>query len=71
MCGIYNRETLCDVEYPFINNGLTIRKQVRLFLLDAIEEQDEPVHQANEVNSAEYLLGEMNFDFTWNEAILT
>ena len=46
---------LGDVEYPIIKNGLTIRKQVRLFLLEAIEEQDEPVPQVNEVNSAEYL----------------
>src|SRR5690606_4410391 len=52
---------LGDVEYPIEKKGLTIRKQVRLFLLEAIEEQDEPVHQTNEVESAQY--------FAWEDAL--
>lgn len=52
---------LGEIEYPIEKKGLTIRKQVRLFLLEAIEEQDEPVHQANEVESAQY--------FAWEDAL--
>ncbi|MCU6793385.1 MULTISPECIES: NUDIX hydrolase [Paenibacillus] len=52
---------LGDVEYPIKRKELTVRKQVRLFLLEAIDEQAEPIHQANEVESAQY--------FAWEDAI--
>ncbi|RTE09576.1 NUDIX hydrolase [Paenibacillus whitsoniae] len=52
---------LGGIEYPIEKKGLTIRKQVRLFLLEAIEEHEEPVHQANEVENAQY--------FAWEDAL--
>jgi deoxyribose-phosphate aldolase len=35
---------LGDVEYPIKRKELTVRKQVHLFLLEAIDEQAEPIH---------------------------
>lgn len=52
---------LGDVEYPINCKGLTIRKLVRFFVLEAIDEQAEPVHQADEVESAQY--------FAWEDAL--
>lgn len=52
---------LGDVEYPINRKGLTIRKLVRFFVLEAIDEQAEPVHQADEVESAQY--------FAWEDAL--
>ncbi|WP_274648761.1 NUDIX hydrolase [Paenibacillus humicola] len=52
---------LGDVEYPIERKGLTIRKQVRLFVLEAMDEQAEPVHQSDEVESAQY--------FAWEDAL--
>ncbi|MCY9656534.1 NUDIX domain-containing protein [Paenibacillus chondroitinus] len=52
---------LGDIEYPIERKGLTIRKQVRLFLLEAIDEQAEPIHQADEVQGAQY--------FIWEDAV--
>lgn len=52
---------LGDIEYPIERKGSTVRKQVRLFLLEAIDEQAEPVHQANEVQNAQY--------FIWEDAL--
>ncbi|UKS29566.1 NUDIX domain-containing protein [Paenibacillus sp. HWE-109] len=52
---------LGDIEYPIKRKGITVRKQVRLFVLEAIDEQAEPVHQANEIESAQY--------FAWEDAL--
>jgi len=43
------------VEYPISRNGASVRKQVRLFLMEALDESDLPVHQAEEVYSAYYV----------------
>lgn len=42
------------VEYPISRDGKPIRKQVRLFLLQAEDEAAEPIHQVEEVNGAYY-----------------
>lgn len=47
--------SLGRVEYPIERDGKPIRKQVRLFLLEAIDEADEPVAQEAEVRAAVYL----------------
>ncbi len=43
------------VEYPVVRNNTQIRKQVRLYLLEAIDEEDEPQHQAEEIEDAFYV----------------
>jgi deoxyribose-phosphate aldolase len=55
--GIKSRliETLGRVEYPVMRDGQSIRKQVRLYLLEAIDEQDEPCYQQEEIKAAFYL----------------
>lgn len=40
------------VEYPLEREGTPVRKQVRLFLMEEIDEQDEPVHQQEEIRGA-------------------
>lgn len=47
--------TLGRVEYDIERNHQPIRKQVRLFLLEAIDETAEPRHQIEEVAGAYYL----------------
>jgi deoxyribose-phosphate aldolase len=55
--GIKSRviETLGRVEYPVFRDGVSIRKQVRFYLLEAIDEQDEPLYQEEEIKGAFYL----------------
>lgn len=53
--------SLGDVEYPINKKGLIVQKQVRFFVLEAINEQAEPVHQAEEVESARY--------YAWEDAL--
>jgi deoxyribose-phosphate aldolase len=48
------------VEYPVERDGQVVRKQVRLFLLEEIDEADDPVPQVEEVRSAYFL--------PWHEA---
>lgn len=43
------------VEYPVERDGQVIRKQVRLFLLEEIDEADDPVAQVEEIQSAYFL----------------
>jgi deoxyribose-phosphate aldolase len=43
------------VEYRIERDGVPVRKQVRLFLMEEIDEQDEPAHQAEEVRGAYFL----------------
>jgi deoxyribose-phosphate aldolase len=40
------------VEYPIERDGKSVRKQVRLFLLEEIDERNEPKHQAEEIRGA-------------------
>ncbi len=47
--------SLGRVEYPIERDGQPVRKQVRLFLLEAIDDADEPVAQEEEVRAAVYL----------------
>lgn len=42
------------IEYPVIRDGRPVKKQVRFFLLEAIDDK-EPVHQAEEIRKAYYL----------------
>ncbi|MCL6516348.1 deoxyribose-phosphate aldolase [Alicyclobacillus sp.] len=48
------------VEYLIERDGAPVRKQVRLFLMEEIDEQDEPSYQAEEVRGAYFL--------PWDEA---
>lgn len=43
------------VEYPVVRDGEQIRKVVRFYLLEAIDEQDEPRYQAEEIKDAMYI----------------
>jgi len=47
-------------QYQVVRDGETILKQVRLFLMEAIDESTDPVHQKEEVQSAYFL--------AWDEA---
>lgn len=47
--------SLGRVEYRIERHGQPVRKQVRLFLLEVIDEADEPNHQAEEVRGAYFL----------------
>ncbi|MBX5436456.1 MAG: deoxyribose-phosphate aldolase [Alicyclobacillaceae bacterium] len=42
------------VEYTVVRDGQPVRKQVRLFLMESIDEADEPHHQAEEVSGASF-----------------
>lgn len=48
------------VEYPIERDGRTIRKQVRLFLLEEVNGRNEPKHQAEEISGAYFC--------SWQEA---
>lgn len=43
------------VEYPIERAGRPVRKQVRLFLMEAIDEEKEPLHQEEEVAGAYFV----------------
>lgn len=43
------------IEYPVEKAGQTVRKQVRLFLLEAVDEAAAPTHQEEEVKAAYFL----------------
>jgi deoxyribose-phosphate aldolase len=47
------------VEYDILRDGHQVQKQVRFFLMEAIDESEEPLHQAEEVQGAFYLSWEM------------
>lgn len=67
------------VEYPIYRDGKSVRKQVRFFLLEAVEATTQPTHQAEEVKAAYFLpfdeakqkhhqLGYRNWDFVFDKA---
>lgn len=48
-------EPLGRLEYPIVREGNRVRKQVRLFLMEEIDEQDNPEYQAEEIRGAYFL----------------
>lgn len=67
------------VEYPIYRDGQPVRKQVRFFLLEAVDDTTKPEHQEEEVKAAYFLpldeakqkhgqLGYRNWDFVFDKA---